>query len=383
MVPNFPHEDSQASTAAATAATAAATLGLTWSRTKQSQRRMCSRCHRPIPGACICESLPTEPIALHKCRILVLQHPQELKRKNRSLPLLQLSLVSQTNTGNDNNDSNDSNSYSLHVSVGRRLGTQTSFQSILDDESEPLLLLYPGPGAMSLEEAMHKLKQETNNNHLNHTLPMAKKVNILVLDGTWKYSKEMDRSNTYPDRMIRVQLQPPTTDTASTASSSSPTTTTTIPNFQPRRFDIRTPPSDNHLSTTEAIAWVVSYIEQDPTLYNRLLEPMDCMVAKWKSYRCSSTTNRSSNRNNPEERQRDGRDPEPKEEQGLIHDTTTDNAPADQPPNLQRRPRRPRSPQSPQDHPDDATTTTPTTTTIATDDAHSPRNKKKQVKIQS
>ena len=213
---------------------------LTWSRTKTSKRPLCTRCQRPTPGACICAALPAEPIELSKSRILVLQHPHETKRKNRSVPLLQLAL------------SKDS----MDVAVGRRLGDQLSFQSIIQDESQPLLLLYPGPDAIPLEEAMELLKP----------LP-GDKLNILVLDGTWKYAKEMDRASSYPDRIQRIQLKP-----------------SSFANFRPGRFDIRTPPTPDHLSTAECIAWVVSRIEEDPALYERLLEPLDYMVAKWKSY---------------------------------------------------------------------------------------------------
>lgn len=230
-------------------------------KSNTKKRALCSRCQRPTPNACICESLPTEPLVLQRTRILVLQHPHELKRKNRSVPLLELTLSKE----------------SLIVGVGRRLGSSISPKRIMDiirDDSEPLLLLYPGPDAIPLQQAMKMIDDEPSNNESKK-----KKINILVLDSTWKYAREMDLKNKeesqYPSRMIRIQLKPTTDDK--------------MPNdtFKPGRFDIRTPPTSDHLSTAECIAWIASRVEtQDSTLLlDTLLKPLDCMVSKWKSFK--------------------------------------------------------------------------------------------------
>jgi DTW domain-containing protein YfiP len=238
---------------------------------KKKKRVVCSRCKRPTPKACICESLPSEPILLKRTRILVLQHPNETKRKNRSVPLLELTL------------SKDS----LLVGVGRRLGNEISPKRIMEiirDDSEPLFLLYPGPDAIPLQEAMKRIDGTADSSSSSSgntgTNEGKKIINILVLDGTWKYAREMDWKNQqekwYPDRTIRIQLKPTTDDK--------------MPNdtFQPGRFDIRTPPSPDHLSTAECIAWIASRIEQphqgSSALLDTLLKPLDCMVSKWKSF---------------------------------------------------------------------------------------------------
>ena len=54
--------------------------------------------------------------------------------------------------------------------------------------------------------------------------------------------------------------------------------------FKVRRFDIRTPPSSNHLSTAECIAWAVSAIEEKPQIYETMMKPLDLMVEKWHSF---------------------------------------------------------------------------------------------------
>jgi DTW domain-containing protein YfiP len=176
----------------------------------------------------------------------VLQHPAELKRKNRSIPVLQLSVHPD----------------SFLVALGRRLGDKISpeLMAIVRDNTEPLLLLFPGPEAIGLDEALEKFQARDED----------KRINVLVLDATWKYVREMDRANApyYPPHMIRVQLKP----------------TDDVPNFSPGRFDIRTPPSQDHLSTAECMAWVASRVERDESLYESLLAPLDYMVAKWKSF---------------------------------------------------------------------------------------------------
>jgi len=51
-----------------------------------------------------------------------------------------------------------------------------------------------------------------------------------------------------------------------------------------RRFNIRTPPSPEHLSTAECLAWVASKVEEDPIIYDTLMKPLDSMVQKWRSF---------------------------------------------------------------------------------------------------
>ena len=292
------------------------TTTLLWStrgsKITKSKRPMCPRCYRPTPAACICDSLPQEPIVLRKTRVLILQHPQELKRKNRTVPLLQLALRSP-------NNSNSGASPCIQVAVARKLGAHVAFQQIIDDESQSLLLLYPGPDAISLEEAIQKLslKQQQRQRHRPQSVdllneeaeltahatpseasPMSKAdhvINLLVLDGTWKYTKEMDRANTYPNHIIRVQwghkdivALKPLQDNQGHSTIGGTTTTG-------RFASIRTPPSPNHLSTAECIALAVSRLEDGSDsayLFEQLMKPLDCMVKKWNSYR--------NNKGNPE-----------------------------------------------------------------------------------
>jgi DTW domain-containing protein YfiP len=215
--------------------------------TKKKKRPICSRCDRPSV-ACICEALPLDRLSLHKCELVVLQHPHEKRRKNRSLPLVELCL-----SPND-----------LHTIVARRFGDhiEPSVMRLLQEEN--VLLVYPGSDAISLTEGLQQIEQ------CRTTKPDAK-ITVVFLDATWKYAREMHMANEstgqYPSHMIRIALNPEDWQTQ----------------FQ-NRFDIRTPPSPNHLSTAECIAWVISVIEKNPLLYDTLMKPLDLMVEKWHSY---------------------------------------------------------------------------------------------------
>jgi hypothetical protein len=95
---------------------------------KSKHRLSCTRCYRPTPRACICEALPGELITLEETEIVILQHPHELRQKNRSVPIFELCL--------ENNN--------LHLCIGRRLGNETdpNILNLLQPPNIPILL-YP------------------------------------------------------------------------------------------------------------------------------------------------------------------------------------------------------------------------------------------------
>jgi DTW domain-containing protein YfiP len=129
--------------------------------------------------------------------------------------------------------------------------------------ADTVLLVYPSSDAISLTQGLQQMKQGRK------TASPTAKITVVFLDATWKYAREMHMANEstgqYPSHMIRVALNPEDWE------------------FQ-NRFDIRTPPSPNHLSTAECIAWIISAIEDNPALYDTLMRPLDLMVKKWHSY---------------------------------------------------------------------------------------------------
>ena len=105
-----------------------------------SKRPICSHCHRPTPQACLCPALPTQLIQLQRCRCFVLQHPHEKRRKNASIPLVEMVLHPD----------------SLQVRVAWRLGPSVSLPS-----SSTCWLVYPDPQAIPVEQALQRHYQHS------------------------------------------------------------------------------------------------------------------------------------------------------------------------------------------------------------------------------
>ena len=217
----------------------------------KKKRPICSRCHRPTPQACICEALPDSPISLEKCELVILQHPHEVRRKNRSLPLVELCVDEQD----------------MHTVVARQFGDQLD-PSIMGLLQGNVMLVYPSEDAVSLTEGFKQTRERQTEND---------KITVILLDATWKYAREMHKANEsanrYPTNLIRVKL---TRDDWNVFAENS--------EFKPARFDIRKPPSPDHLSTAESIAWVVSVMEGNSTCYDVIMKPLDLMVKKWRSF---------------------------------------------------------------------------------------------------
>ena len=283
------------------------------------KRPICTRCQRPTPLACICEGLPESPIYLQHCRVLVLQHPHEERRKNRSLPLIQLCLAADTTA--------------MTVVQGRRFGDQAPHAvEMLQQKSSKVLLIFPEQPVvldhttgrpilskeppkppLSLSEARAFCRGADSNTTTQNESETNPSILVVILDATWKYAKEMDKINAelglYPSHMERVALswddpwRPPEATV-------------------PCRFDIRTPPSDVHLSTAECLAWVLSALEceaPDPpqqkssknehgsSLYARLMKPLDVMVRKWHDCRANKMDHHKHNHKQDQRRRREKR----------------------------------------------------------------------------
>lgn len=253
----------------------------------QRKRPLCERCHRPTPSVCICEGLPNEPIRLKRCHCFILQHPHENRRKNRSVPLLQLSL----------------HESSLTVLVGRKFVHPSQIETVLTKMGYPcngnctkavqIWLIYPDPNAISLEEALSRLTATATRDRSNRRAANeissgnsndgkegsnpseCERPEVLVIfyDATWKFAAEMDRASDLfykknPDfPIIRVQLSPHED----------------LEGIETHRFEIRKPPAAFHLSTAEAVSRVLSKIEHDPNLHDSLMRPLDVMVFRWQS----------------------------------------------------------------------------------------------------
>ena len=230
---------------------------------KRKKRKICDRCHRPVPQTCLCESLPATPIALVTTEVVVLQHPLELKNhkaaSHRSLPLLELcldssSLVLRTGrrfgkeslgveilsklwgkNGDETISSPSAISYlpvlvfpkinvesTLEASVTMKQtevrnskSANTRIQNSTHQQSPPMRYCEDESAVLSLSELKERWKCETNTSHPKNmdtpnlsaasntnTTPTAnkKKILLLVLDATWKHAREMHLANIKADQ---------------------------------------------------------------------------------------------------------------------------------------------------------------------------------------
>lgn len=190
-------------------------------RTLRRRRSVCRRCHRPAPSTCICEALPSQPVTLRQCaHIFVLQHPHETRRKNCSLPLIQLCLApphadqvvklrydeddnasTPTEEKEYQNNSNNKNNTCLTVVQGRMLSpshpdVQRCFWPKVDhtntnNNRNVVWLLSPGGNAISLTRALDEWRLITSQS--DSTPPPM--LTLLFLDATWRVRVYMRKSN--------------------------------------------------------------------------------------------------------------------------------------------------------------------------------------------
>jgi DTW domain-containing protein YfiP/GNAT superfamily N-acetyltransferase len=142
-------------------------------------REYCSGCNRP-PSQCLCNYIPTDKISL-ETQVLVLQHPVEFRRKTIStVPLLRLVLEL------------------CQVLVGRSFDVQ--LESIIDDacsKGRIPLLLFPGPDAITLEDAdaITQLEHAHHGQEFKRTGSQSSKYLLIIVDGTWTQAKSMLRKS--------------------------------------------------------------------------------------------------------------------------------------------------------------------------------------------
>jgi DTW domain-containing protein YfiP len=294
---------------------------------QKTSRQTCDRCTYPT-RTCVCPSLPTNPLSplFQKCRILVLQHPHELRRANSSLPLVDLCMFGKRQNSDKDAPINE-NDFVMKTIVGRRFGDHCdgAAMKVLRDPNGVVVLVFPHKLAMDFEEGLRIAEERccitpcegTNESEINSMSrgtksatrmddPQTKKMTIIFIDATWKHAKEMeaatDAAGEWPASMIRVQMTPTSSGVSSgdanfskgkanAGENDSESNTQHFnyeiqPSFIQRRFLIRTPPSPDHLSTAECIAWIASRVENNPQIYESVTKVLVYMVRLWKG--CSN-----------------------------------------------------------------------------------------------
>jgi DTW domain-containing protein YfiP len=112
-------------------------------------------------------------------------------------------------------------------------------REVLENEVAPSILLYPGAGARDLARE-----------------PPRGPVTLIVVDGTWWQSRKLLKANPELMQLPRYAFDPP----------------------EPSRYRIRREPERHCVSTIEAIARALAYLEHETEGLDALLEPFDAMV---------------------------------------------------------------------------------------------------------
>ncbi len=180
-------------------------------------RETCLRCRRPT-GFCYCHLLPC---LTSRTKVLLLRHPRERDMPIGTARIAHLSLPDST------------------LVEGIALDAHPAVTELL--ERGDAALLYPGAGARPVSDWAEDP-------------PRA----LVVVDGTWWQAKKMLEGSPRLAALPRMSLHPDT----------------------PSTYRIRKEPTDQHLSTIEALATTLGILEGAPGRFERMLAPFNFMVER-------------------------------------------------------------------------------------------------------
>lgn len=202
--------------------------------TPEHAPRHCQICLR---ARCICHHLPKKcPIPLQHSRnvqIIILQHPSEVKEYKNTVNLMKVCLEN------------------VYVLNGTKFASDNG--GIWDKacaDKDGTYLLFPD-------------KDATDIRHLYNTKSDRASVirYLVVLDGTWNSCKRIYRKNVSTlGSMKRVCIHPEV----------------------PSNYRIRKQPNSDYLSSIEAVAYCLMVIEEDQSVYDQLVKPLDGLVESYR-----------------------------------------------------------------------------------------------------
>lgn len=219
---------------------------ITLSDPEDEGRASCPNCLRPLP-ACWCPHLPSPRINT-TTKLVVLQHPGEIKRNIRTCKMLELGLSPGCCT----------------VYTGRKFpGTDDNLTSILRDPST--MILYPGPDSVPLT-----------------SLPPSSISNLVILDGTWDQARKLFSRNPTLQAMPKVSI------TLST----------------PSEYVVRTQPAAGCMSTLEVGVHSIAILEGRQDIVEPLLAPLIAMCNVQINHGAVGHDNKESKQQNKEYKKR-------------------------------------------------------------------------------
>jgi len=197
---------------------------------------ICAKCGKP-PGLCVCDSI--EPID-NRLFVLILQHPQEKREALATAPLLAAALKNAK----------------LKVglswpNLARALGRE------VDARRWGVLYLGSTEGQAPLAAVDSKGKRLPNQEAVLHGLE-----GIIVLDGSWSQAKALWWRNPWFLKCTRLVLNTP---------------------FASRYGKLRREPRRDSLSTLESVGFVLSELEDDDTIFEKLLRSFEALLDRYKA----------------------------------------------------------------------------------------------------
>ncbi len=181
----------------------------------------------------VCYCQAITPVAT-RTRVLLLQHPREHGKAVNTARIAALALPNSE----------------LVVGVDFR-------HVALNDPERPAVLLYPGPQARDLK-----------------TDPPAHPVTLVVIDGTWHQARSLLRKNPHLLELPHYAFAPEA----------------------PSEYQIRREPKPEYVSTIEALACALPWLEGDHERFEALLAPFRRMVAMQVAFAARSTGGRKRER---------------------------------------------------------------------------------------
>ena len=187
------------------------------------RRKHCRDCYRPIE-VCWCKYLPSPPISCNT-KVIVLQHPREVRRAIRTCRMLELGL----------------RPGSCLVFEGTTFSHENLTVSSLLTQPNTFLL-YPGKEAICLD----------NFNLVKDGLESSDAITLVLLDGSWREAKAILRNSPLLQKLPKLTLK----------------------DGEPSEYVVRSQPALGGLSTLEAAARAIEVLEQQPGLVDSLLAPL-------------------------------------------------------------------------------------------------------------
>ena len=177
-------------------------------------RARCNLCRNSV-ASCICKWI--SPI-FNQTTIVILQHPDEVKKPLGTAKIVSLCLQN------------------AKIKVGVDFSTDTDFHRLVNSPSHSLAILYP----TELARDLHDWKDELLGSEAKNPLLKPQKT-LIILDGTWRNTREIMNVNPALKNINTVKLTPTTQSS----------------------YRIRKAPFANSLSTVEAVSQALNILEPE------------------------------------------------------------------------------------------------------------------------